>query len=45
MSILLHGYEQLIECTLQVEQVSTKVEGLEKQEENSAPSQSKLFDF
>jgi hypothetical protein len=45
MSILFHHYKQLMECISQVEQLSSKVEGLQKQEENSAPSQSKLFDF
>jgi hypothetical protein len=41
MSILLHGYEQLTEFTSQVEQMSTKVEGLEKK----YSQQLKLFDF
>jgi hypothetical protein len=40
-SILLHGYEQLMEYSSQVEQMSTKVEGLEK----TYSQQLKLFDF
>jgi hypothetical protein len=42
MSILLYCYEQLIDCTSQVEQIMAKVEGLQKMDS----SQSKLlFDF
>jgi hypothetical protein len=42
MSILLHGYEQLMECNSQVEQMSTKVEGLQQA---YSPQQLKLFDL
>jgi hypothetical protein len=42
MSILLHSYEQLMECTSQVEQMSTKVEGLQ---EAYPRQQLKLSDF
>jgi hypothetical protein len=45
MSILFHHYKQLLECTSQVEQMMLEVYGLQKQEENLVPSQSKLFDF
>jgi hypothetical protein len=41
MSILLHGYKQLIECRSEVEQMNTKVEGLER----ACTQQLRLFDF
>jgi hypothetical protein len=41
MSILFHHHKQLAECIEQVEQMSTKVEGLEKK----YSQQLKLFDF
>jgi hypothetical protein len=42
MSILFHHYKQLTECMAQVEQMSTKVECLEK---TYSQQQLKLFDF
>jgi hypothetical protein len=43
MSILFHHYKQLSECISQVEQMTNKVEALQKGV--NPPSQSKLFDF
>jgi hypothetical protein len=42
ISILFRHYKQLSECIKQVEQMSTKVEGLEK---TYSQQQLKLFDF
>ena len=45
ISILLSGYEQIIECISQVEQIMmVKAEGLHKVQEDSLP-QSRVLDF
>jgi hypothetical protein len=42
MSILLYGYDQLMGCISQVEQMMVKIQGLQKVD---SPQQLKLLDF